>query len=92
MLSDGQLDEICHALADPTRRSILRRLAVSPGSTTGDLAAVVPTLTRFAVMKHLAVLRAAGAVRTMDDGRHRRHFREDAALAPLRAWLEELAP
>ena len=35
----------------------------------------------------LEVLRRAGLVRSMDEGRRRRHYRESAALAPLLVWL-----
>ena len=85
---DSRLDVICRALADPTRRAILRRLGRTPGMTTSELAAVAPTISRFAVMKHLEVLRRAGLMRTMDEGRRRRHYREAATLEPLLAWLE----
>jgi len=83
----ARLDAICHGLADPTRRAILAHLAASPGATTAQLATVAPALSRFAVMKHLEVLRRAGLVRSMDEGRRRRHYREPTALAPLLAWL-----
>lgn len=85
---ESRLGAICHALADPTRRAILGQLSTAPGTTTAELAAVAPTISRFAVMKHLEVLRRAGLVRTMDEGRRRRHYREAAALEPLRAWLD----
>lgn len=86
---DGQrLDAICRALSDPTRRSILGRLAKASGATTSELTALAPTISRFAVMKHLEVLRRSGLMRSMDEGRRRRHYREAAALEPLRAWLE----
>jgi hypothetical protein len=38
-------------------------------------------------MKHVDVLRRAGLVRTMADGRRRRHYLEPQALTPLRDWL-----
>jgi DNA-binding transcriptional ArsR family regulator len=85
---DARLDAICRALADPTRRAILSRLGAAPGATTAELTAVAPTISRFAVMKHLEVLRRAGLMRSMDEGRRRRHYREAAALEPLRAWLD----
>jgi len=85
---EARLDAICRALADPTRRAILGQLGTAPGTTTAEVVAVAPTISRFAVMKHLEVLRRAGLVRTMDEGRRRRHYREAAALEPLRAWLD----
>lgn len=89
MLEDDavRLDAICHGLADPTRRSILIELARSPGATTAQLTGLAPSISRFAVMKHLEVLRRAGLVRSMDEGRRRRHYREAAGERPLRDWL-----
>jgi DNA-binding transcriptional ArsR family regulator len=87
MAGDTVLDAVCHALADPTRRAILHHLATSPGATTAELAALAPSISRFAVMKHLEVLRRADLLRSMDEGRRRRHYPEAPALLPLRAWL-----
>ena len=84
---DRQLDRICLALGDPTRRRIVQRLLAEPGATTGRLAADNRTLSRWAVTKHLAVLRDAGLVRTMPEGRRRRHWAQPGALSALRDWL-----
>ena len=86
--ADARLDALSHAIADPTRRMIIGRLRSEAGATTAELATLAPTMTRFAVMKHLDVLRRADIVRTMADGRRRRHYLESSALDPLRAWLE----
>jgi len=83
-------DRVCRALGDPTRRRLLERLGTTPGATTGTLAATEPSLSRWAILKHLDVLRKAGLVHTLPEGRRRRHYRELAALRPLTAWLEEL--
>jgi DNA-binding transcriptional ArsR family regulator len=74
------------ALADPTRRRILELLASQRSVTTNELAAMFP-VTRWAVMKHLTVLQAAGLVQTMPDGRRRLHFLERRRLETVRAWL-----
>ena len=84
------LDQVARALADPTRRSLIEQLLGRPGLTTGQLAVMAPQLSRFAVMKHLDVLRACGLVRTMSEGRQRRHYLERSGLEPLRDWLEGL--
>lgn len=84
---DARLDRICGALADPTRRRIYVGLGTSPGLTTAELAAGEPRLTRWAVMKHLAVLREAGLVQTLPEGRRRRHYRDERGTVPLEAWL-----
>jgi DNA-binding transcriptional ArsR family regulator len=85
---EAELDRGFHALADATRRAIWIDLGREPGLTTAELAERRPRLTRWAVMKHLAVLRAAGLVQTLPEGRHRRHYRDDRGLAAVRAWLD----
>jgi DNA-binding transcriptional ArsR family regulator len=86
--SEGlDLDRVCHCLADPTRRRIYEQLGRTPGMTTAELAARQPRMTRWAVMKHLDVLRGAGLIQTMPEGRRRRHFRDERGLMPLREWL-----
>ena len=89
--ADDRLDALSHAIADPTRRAIIGHLRSEAGATTAELAMLVPTMTRFAVMKHLEVLRRADIVRSMVDGRRRRHYLEPRALDPLRTWLEPWA-
>jgi predicted transcriptional regulator len=84
-----ELDRLFRALADPTRRRILRLLTQRPGMTTNEIAGRVPGMTRWGVMKHLALLVEAGLVQTLPEGRRRRHFREAAALRPLQDWLAE---
>jgi len=85
----AELDRLLRALADPTRRRILLLLTQRPGMTTNEIAGRVPGMTRWGVMKHLALLVDAGLVQTLPEGRRRRHFREAAALRPLRDWLAE---
>lgn len=62
------LDLAWRALADPTRRAILDLLRRSP-KTTNEIVERIPDLSRFGVMKHLAVLREAGLVHTREEGR-----------------------
>ncbi len=82
-------DLVWRALADPTRRAILDHLRVGPRTTT-ELAEAVPGLSRFAVMKHLGVLKDAGLVVVRADGRHRWHHLNGV---PLRAAYERwMAP
>ena len=69
-MSDRRTDRVFKALADPTRRRMLDLLAKRP-RTTGELAAAFPKLSRFAVMKHLAVLRKAGLLVASKEGRKR---------------------
>ena len=62
------LDPVWKALADPTRRAILDLLRRNPRTTT-EIVERIPGLSRFGVMKHLAVLREAGLVQTREEGR-----------------------
>ena len=84
---DPRLDEILRALADPTRRRLLQLVTDRPGMSTAELADRTADMTRWGVMKHLAVLEGAGLIQTMPEGRRRRHFHEPQALDPLRRWL-----
>ncbi|WP_293863424.1 helix-turn-helix transcriptional regulator [uncultured Alsobacter sp.] len=84
---DPDLSVLFHALADPTRRAILSRLAEAPAGVT-DLAG--PTGLRLpTVMRHLSVLEEAGLIRTSKDGRVRTCAMVPEALEPARSWLDE---
>ena len=64
------LDIVWKALSDPTRRAVLDMLRKGPKTTT-EIVDMFPRLTRFAVMKHIEVLRNAGLVNTREEGRQR---------------------
>ena len=81
------LDRAFRALADETRRGLWARLGQRPGATTTELASAFPRLSRWAVMKHLRVLREAGLVQTLLRGRQRCHFRVDRGLDEVRDWV-----
>jgi DNA-binding transcriptional ArsR family regulator len=66
----SDLDPIWKALADETRRTILDFLRMGPKPTTA-IVEQFPDLSRFAVMKHLDVLRQAALVVTREEGRQR---------------------
>jgi DNA-binding transcriptional ArsR family regulator len=56
--------------------------------TTGELSAAFPRLSRFAVMKHLGVLKAAGLLIVSRDGRKRWNALNPVPLRDvLRRWL-----
>ena len=57
-------DDVFKVLADPSRRLLLDSLFDEDGQTLGELAARLPGMTRFGVMKHLRLLEAAGLVAT----------------------------
>ncbi|MGH9845614.1 MAG: ArsR/SmtB family transcription factor [Blastocatellia bacterium] len=65
-----ELDAVWKALSDPTRREILDLLRQGPRTTT-EIVEAFPHLTRFGVMKHIDVLRAAGLIDTREEGRQR---------------------
>ncbi|MCZ4289632.1 ArsR/SmtB family transcription factor [Hoeflea alexandrii] len=84
---DTDLSDLFHALADPTRRSILTHLAQGPAPVS-ELAE--PTGLRLpTVMRHLAVLEEAGLIATSKDGRVRTCAIVPEALMPMRTWLDE---
>lgn len=77
-------DETWKALSDPTRRAILDLLRDGPKQTTA-IVEQFPDLSRFAVMKHLEVLRSAKLVNTRREGRIRVN---SLNVAPIRDILE----
>jgi DNA-binding transcriptional ArsR family regulator len=68
--SQAHADAVWTALADPTRRDVLDRLAERP-MTTGELVAAFPETCRTNVMKHLGVLVGCGLVIVRREGRVR---------------------
>jgi DNA-binding transcriptional ArsR family regulator len=81
-----QLDHTFAALADPTRRAILARLARGE-ATVGDLARPF-RVSRPAISKHLRVLERAGLVRRARDGRVNRCQLDAAAMRGAAEWIE----
>lgn len=87
MRVDARLDAVFAALADPTRRAILARLAAGEASVN-ELAAPF-AMSQPAVSRHLKVLESAGLVARGID-RQRRPARLNAApMAAAVRWLEE---
>jgi DNA-binding transcriptional ArsR family regulator len=81
------LNEIFGALADPTRRAILARLALGE-ITVGELAEPFE-MSLPAVSKHLNVLEAAGLVQREKQGRLRRCQLDGRPLEAAAGWIEE---
>ena len=75
------------ALADPTRRAILARLA-EDDATVNDLAALFPMISLQAVSKHLKVLERAGLVTRGRSAQQRPAHLRTTPLADATAWLE----
>lgn len=82
----SQLDLTFGALADPTRRAILARLALGDASV-GDLAEPF-RMSRPAISKHLRVLERAGLVRREREGRVSRCELDAAAMRDAAEWIE----
>ena len=83
----AQLDGVFVALADPTRRAVIRRLGRGPTSV-GDLAREFPiTLPSF--MKHVRTLETNGLIRTTKAGRVRTCMLNRERLALLDDWLAD---
>ena len=76
------------AIADPTRRRLLR-LVAERERTAGELASAF-TISRPAVSRHLRVLREAGLVRVRPRSRERVYALEPRPLAEVDAWLRSL--
>ena len=82
------LDSAFLALADPTRRAILARLAQGE-ATVGELAAPLP-ISQPAVSRHLRVLQDAGLILRRVDAQRRPCRLNPDALPALEAWLAQL--
>jgi DNA-binding transcriptional ArsR family regulator len=82
-----ELDVVLRALADPTRRAVVERLAKSP-AVVSELAApfsmALPSL-----LQHLRILEDAGLVTSQKHGRIRTVSLRPGALDVLHLWLGE---
>ena len=82
----GQLNATFAALADPTRRAILARLASGQASVT-ELARPF-NMTQPAISKHLKVLERAGLISHDRDAQRRPRRLEAKPLGEANQWLE----
>ena len=85
--TNRNLDAVFGALADPTRRSILTRLAKGP-APVGELAAPL-AISQPAVSRHLKVLERAGLIERGIDRQTRPARLKAQPMADAVAWLEE---
>jgi DNA-binding transcriptional ArsR family regulator len=81
------LDATFAALADPTRRAILARLACGE-ATVNELAAPFE-MSQPAISKHLKVLERAGLISTGRDAQRRPRRLDAQRLAEAAQWLEQ---
>jgi DNA-binding transcriptional ArsR family regulator len=84
--SPAALDRVFGALADPTRRALLERLAGVEAMTVSELARPLP-MSLPAVMKHLDVLEAAGLVARRKSGRSVSCRLVGAPMEDAMGWL-----
>jgi DNA-binding transcriptional ArsR family regulator len=79
------VDQLFHALGDPTRRAILDRLSERPSSVSRLAGELGVTLT--AVGQHLQVLQASGLARTTKVGRVRTCAIAPEGFSVLEQWI-----
>ena len=85
-------DNVFKALADPSRRLLLDSLFADDGQTLGELAARLPAMTRFGVMKHLRLLEAAGLVVARKVGREKLHYLNPLPIQLMQErWIAKYA-
>lgn len=87
--TDRDLDLVAGALADTTRRGLLR-LCRHDEHSAGALAAEFPHISRPAVSQHLRVLHDAGLVDVRPDGSRRLYRARTEALAPVSRFIDEM--
>ncbi|XVV00451.1 ArsR/SmtB family transcription factor [Actinosynnema sp. CA-248983] len=87
---DETVGTVLAALADPTRRHLLDLLADHGAATATTLAEQVP-VSRQAIVKHLAVLDAAGLVTGSRSGREVRYSLRPDGLDAAKRWMNSLA-
>jgi DNA-binding transcriptional ArsR family regulator len=86
MTPSDRLDATFAALADPTRRAILARLAAGDASVA-ELAEPF-AMSQPAISKHLKVLEKAGLVSTAQSAQRRPRRIQAAPLEEANAWME----
>jgi DNA-binding transcriptional ArsR family regulator len=87
MLNQRALDNVFHALADPTRRVMVERLSRGPASVS-ELAAPLD-MSLPAVVQHLQVLEDSGLVKSEKIGRVRTCRIHPATLSAAEQWINK---
>jgi DNA-binding transcriptional ArsR family regulator len=88
----GAVGDVFKALADPTRRAILDALFVEDGLSVSEICTRFGDMTRFGVMKHLAVLEEANLVIPVREGRMKRHFLNPVPIEQVaNRWISRYA-
>src|ERR1700730_7135570 len=84
-----RIDAVAHALADGTRRGLLR-LVRDDEQPAGDLAAAFPRMSRPAVCQPLRVLHEAGLVSVRPDGNRRLYRARREGLSEVWQFIDEM--
>ena len=84
MITYNDMDDIFHALAHATRRTIMDIVRSKPGIAIGELAKHFD-VSRIAIMNHLRVMEQAGIIISEKDGRTRRLY---INVAPIQMIYE----
>lgn len=84
-----RIDAVAHALADGTRRGLLR-LVRDHERPAGDLAAAFPQMSRPAVSQHLRVLNEAGLVSIRPDGNRRLYRARREGLTDVWQFIDDM--
>ena len=82
-------DSVFQALADPTRRTLIRTLSREGPATLAQLSAQLP-VSRQAVTKHLTMLQGAGLVTGHGEVRGLRYELTPGPLADAMGWMVDV--
>ena len=88
-MSNAQAQVVFLALADPTRRLLLQRLATEEAATATRLASGL-AITRQAVTTHLNALAEAGLLTSRAAGRERQYQLQPEPLQEITTWIAQL--
>jgi DNA-binding transcriptional ArsR family regulator len=92
VIADGEGEAVFKALADGNRRALLDALFDTDGQRLGELCEILPGITRFGVMKHLAVLQDAGLVVAEKVGREKFHYLNPVPIQQIHdRWMSKYA-
>jgi predicted ArsR family transcriptional regulator len=89
-MTDEHAQRVFLALADPTRRLLLRHLCEEGSGTAAGFATRLP-ITRQAIIKHLVTLEQAGLVMARETGRERRYVPRPEGLQAVTTWIGEIS-
>ena len=87
--NDDRIGAVFSALADPTRRRVVTRMAQGGPLTASQLASNLP-VSRQAVVKHLQALGQAGLVSAERRGREVQYRLDPTPLVGARSWMDAI--